>query len=146
MSTPKRQLYLFLDEAGNLDFSRSGTRYFLLGCITKERPFRAYQELTEVKYDLIEQGIEMPRSQKSDRPGYSCERTPWVLVTRAEPLNLWPACALRRFPFDGMEPTFRHRRPEINLAVTNQKATEISADKPLSTERLRPIQPSAFSP
>jgi hypothetical protein len=57
MSSPHRRLYLFLDEAGNLDFSRGGTRYFLLGCVTKERPFRAYQELTELKYDLIEQGI-----------------------------------------------------------------------------------------
>ena len=26
----------------------------------------------------------------SDRPGYSCERTPWVLVTGAEPLNPSP--------------------------------------------------------
>ena len=59
MSMPKRHLYLFLDEAGNLDFSRSGTRYFLLGCVTKERPFRAYQELTELKYDLIEEGINL---------------------------------------------------------------------------------------
>ena len=57
MSFPQRRLYLFLDEAGNLDFSRNGTRYFLLGCITKERPFRAYQELTELKYDLIETGL-----------------------------------------------------------------------------------------
>jgi hypothetical protein len=57
MSTPLRRLYLFLDEAGNLDFSRNGTRYFQLGCVAKERPFRAYQELTELKYDLIEQGI-----------------------------------------------------------------------------------------
>jgi hypothetical protein len=56
MST-QRRLYLFLDEAGNFDFSPNGTRYFLLGCVTKERPFRAYQELTELKYDLIEQGI-----------------------------------------------------------------------------------------
>jgi hypothetical protein len=58
MRNPSR-LYLFLDEAGNLDFSRKGTRYFLLGCITKERPFRAYQELTELKYDLVEQGIDL---------------------------------------------------------------------------------------
>ena len=43
MSTPLRHLYLFLDEAGNLDFSPNGTRYFMLGSVTKERPFRAYQ-------------------------------------------------------------------------------------------------------
>src|SRR5664279_5197144 len=59
MSTPPRRLYLFLDEAGNLDFSPGGTRYFMIGAVTKERPFRAYQELTELKYDLIEQGINL---------------------------------------------------------------------------------------
>jgi len=52
-----RFLYIFLDEAGNLDFSpASGSRYFVLGGITKERPFYAYKELTELKYDLVEGG------------------------------------------------------------------------------------------
>lgn len=52
---PKRFLYIFLDEAGNFDFSSNGTQYFLLGCISKERPFNAYRELTELKYNLVEQ-------------------------------------------------------------------------------------------
>ena len=54
-----RFLYIFLDEAGNLDFSKTGTRYFLIGAITKERPFNAYKELTELKYDLTELGTEL---------------------------------------------------------------------------------------
>ena len=54
-ATP-RFLYIFLDEAGNLDFSRNGTKYFVLGGITKERPFHAYKELTEFKYDQVERG------------------------------------------------------------------------------------------
>ncbi|MEI8290980.1 MAG: DUF3800 domain-containing protein [Verrucomicrobiota bacterium] len=53
---PSRFLYVFLDEAGNLDFSAQGTKFFLLGAITKERPFNAYKELTELKYDLVELG------------------------------------------------------------------------------------------
>lgn len=53
----ERFLYIFLDEAGNLDFSQNGTRYFVLGGITKERPFQAYKELTELKYDLVERGM-----------------------------------------------------------------------------------------
>src|ERR1035438_3099954 len=52
----ERFLYIFLDEAGNLDFSRNGSRYFVLGGITKERPFHAYKELTEFKYDQVERG------------------------------------------------------------------------------------------
>lgn len=52
-------LYIFLDEAGNLDFSPTGTRFFLLGAVTKERPFHAYKELTDLKYDLVELGMNL---------------------------------------------------------------------------------------
>lgn len=54
-----RFLYIFLDEGGNLDFSPSGTKYFLLSSVAKERPFHAYKELTELKYDLVELGTEI---------------------------------------------------------------------------------------
>lgn len=54
-----RHLYLFLDESGNLDFSPNGTKYFFLSCIVKERPFNAYKELNELKYDLVESGLNL---------------------------------------------------------------------------------------
>lgn len=52
-------LYIFLDEAGNLDFSANGTRYFILTAVTKERPFFAFKELNELKYDLVEAGMDI---------------------------------------------------------------------------------------
>lgn len=55
----KQCLYIFLDEAGNFDFSPSGTKYFVITSLTKRRPFEAYKELTELKYDLIEFGINL---------------------------------------------------------------------------------------
>ena len=53
-------LYLFLDEGGNFDFSESGTKYFVLSCVTAERPFPTDVALSELKYDLIEaeKGVE----------------------------------------------------------------------------------------
>lgn len=57
--TAQRVIYIFLDEAGNFDFSPSGTPYFILGSLTKERPFHAYRELADLKYDLIEQGTNL---------------------------------------------------------------------------------------
>lgn len=54
-----RVRYLFLDEAGNFDFSPSGTAFFILGSLFKERPFAAYRQLTELKYDLIEGGQDL---------------------------------------------------------------------------------------
>lgn len=59
MQPQDRYLYIFLDEGGNLDFSPSGTKYFILTSISKERPFHAYREMTELKYDLVELGIDI---------------------------------------------------------------------------------------
>lgn len=54
-----RFLYIFLDEAGNFDFTPTGTKYFLFGAVVKERPFSAYKDLTELKYDLVEIGTDI---------------------------------------------------------------------------------------
>ena len=61
MNEDRKFLYIFLDEAGNLDFSPNGTRYFLLTSVTKERPFYACKDLIELKYDLVEVGADMSR-------------------------------------------------------------------------------------
>jgi len=50
-------LYIFLDEGGNFDFSTKGTKYFTFTSITKERPFHAFKELSDLKYDLMEKGM-----------------------------------------------------------------------------------------
>ena len=59
MKANLRALYVFLDEGGNLDFSNTGTKYFVLTALSKERPFEAYKNLNELKYDLVEQGVEI---------------------------------------------------------------------------------------
>jgi hypothetical protein len=57
--TKDKILYIFLDEGGNLDFSLNGTKYFTITSVTKERPFYAFSDLTDLKYDFIEQGVEL---------------------------------------------------------------------------------------
>ena len=52
-------LYVFLDEGGNLDFSPSGTRYFTISSVTCTRPFDRNVRLTELKYELIESGLDI---------------------------------------------------------------------------------------
>ena len=51
--------YIFLDEAGNLDFSANGTRYFVLTSISMRRPFPVYEALTDYKHDCLEYGLDM---------------------------------------------------------------------------------------
>jgi len=52
-----RTLYLFIDEAGNFDFSPNGTKYFILTCLIEERPFPSYDHLRTLRYDLLEEGM-----------------------------------------------------------------------------------------
>ena len=51
------RVYVFLDESGNLDFSPSGTRYFVLTSVSMRRPFQINGVLDEYKYDCIEYGL-----------------------------------------------------------------------------------------
>ncbi len=53
----KKDLYLFIDEGGDFNFSNTGTKHFTLSCISKTRPFEAYKVLYELKYDLMESGL-----------------------------------------------------------------------------------------
>lgn len=59
-------LYVYLDEAGNFDFSEKGTRYFMLGSVALERPFGFHTLLAELRFDLLEQGLDIERFHASD--------------------------------------------------------------------------------
>lgn len=53
-ATPRA--YIFLDESGNFDFQKSGTRYLILTSVGMHRPFPISRELDRYKYDCIENG------------------------------------------------------------------------------------------
>jgi len=61
-----RCLYVYLDEAGNFDFSEKGTRFFMMGSVALERPFSFYAPLAEMRLDLLEQGLDIERFHASD--------------------------------------------------------------------------------
>ncbi|MBL7020861.1 MAG: DUF3800 domain-containing protein [Nitrospinaceae bacterium] len=58
-STSPRSFFIFLDEGGNFDFSPTGTEYFTLTSVTLVRPFQMAGPLDDLKYDLIESGLEI---------------------------------------------------------------------------------------
>lgn len=59
MGNGPKYLYVFLDEGGDLNFSSSGSKYFTLTTVTKTRPFAWDSPLTDLKYDLIELGLDL---------------------------------------------------------------------------------------
>lgn len=53
-----RCAYIFLDEAGNFDFSPTGARYFVLTSVSMRRPFAAHIALDDYKHDCLEFGLD----------------------------------------------------------------------------------------
>lgn len=52
-------VYIFLDESGNFDFRRSGSRYLVMTCVGMCRPFPAWELLDDYKYRCIENGTDI---------------------------------------------------------------------------------------
>lgn len=55
MSDP---VYIFLDESGDLGFTRDGSRYFILTSVIMKRPFDLYRTLDDLRYTCLEEGSE----------------------------------------------------------------------------------------
>jgi len=55
-----KNLYVFIDESGNFDFSEKGTRYFVLTAVVMENPFDLADSLNRLKYKLLLDGIFEP--------------------------------------------------------------------------------------
>ena len=66
-----RCAYIFLDEAGNFDFSPTGTRYFVLTSVSARRPFAPYGPLDDYKHDCLEFGL-------NTEYFHCAEDNPWV--------------------------------------------------------------------
>jgi hypothetical protein len=51
--------FLFVDESGDFDFGRTGSRYFLFGVLSTSDPAAFEAALTKVRYALLEEGHEI---------------------------------------------------------------------------------------
>lgn len=82
-------LYIFLDEGGNFDFSRTGSKYFTLTCVSLYRPFALHTALDTYKYNLIEHRIkpriEMEYFHCADDNRYVREKVFSMLETSVPP-------------------------------------------------------------
>lgn len=51
-----RPLFVFVDESGNLDFSRGGTAHYVLAAVATMDPFYSASRLQKLKYDYLDSG------------------------------------------------------------------------------------------
>lgn len=115
-------VYLFLDEAGNFDFTEKGTRYFIMTCVVARRPLALNDPLTDLRYDLIERGFSLEKLHASeDRPAVR-EEVYGRIVERAESISAYSAMVDKR-----ELPKELRREDVLYAGVFEQLTNEIAA-------------------
>lgn len=84
----KRTLYVFLDEGGNFDFSKKGTAFFSISCISTERPFFVNPVLDAYRYECIEYGIPQEYFHCADDNSHVRKRTFGIIAGHLNSLRI----------------------------------------------------------
>ncbi|MBU1667800.1 DUF3800 domain-containing protein [bacterium] len=51
-------VYIFVDEAGDMDFSSNGSKYYMFNFLVKQRPFRVHEHIANYRYSLLERNLD----------------------------------------------------------------------------------------
>lgn len=58
-STISNAVYIFVDEAGDMDFSIKGSKYYMFNFLVKTRPFQLHEYIkANYRYELIEWNLD----------------------------------------------------------------------------------------
>jgi hypothetical protein len=57
-------LYIFVDEAGDFDFSSKGSKHYMFTFLVKRRPFNLHEYISNYRYSLLERNLD-PLVQKT---------------------------------------------------------------------------------
>lgn len=78
-------VYLFLDESGNLDFSPSGTRFYVFGALATRAPAGFSREFSELRYELLNGGVELEGFHATEDRQYVRDRVFSLLLHQVFP-------------------------------------------------------------
>jgi hypothetical protein len=56
-------MYIFVDEAGDMDFSSKGSRHYMFNFLIKTRPFNLHEYISNYRYSLLERNLD-PLNEK----------------------------------------------------------------------------------
>jgi hypothetical protein len=54
----KDVVYIFVDEAGDMDFSANGSKHYMFNFLVKKRPFNLHEYISNYRYSLLERNLD----------------------------------------------------------------------------------------
>jgi len=59
-------IYIFIDEAGDMDFSKKGSKYYMFNFLVKQRPFNLHEYISNYRYSLLERNLNPLNGKRLD--------------------------------------------------------------------------------
>ena len=59
-------VYIFVDEAGDMDFSSKGSTHYMFSFLIKKRPFNLHEYISSYRYSLLERNLDPLNGKKLD--------------------------------------------------------------------------------
>jgi len=50
--------YIFIDESGDMNFTSTGSKYYIFNFLVKKRPFKLHEQLSNYRYELLEKNLD----------------------------------------------------------------------------------------
>lgn len=66
ISNINNNVYIFFDEAGDLDFSKNGSKYYMFNFLIKKRPFNLHEIISNYRYSLLERNLDPLNDKRLD--------------------------------------------------------------------------------
>jgi len=59
-------VYIFVDEAGDMDFSAKGSKHYMFNFLVKRRPFNLHEQIANYRYSLLERNLDPLNNARLD--------------------------------------------------------------------------------
>ena len=72
-------VYIFVDEAGDMDFSAKGSKHYMFNFLVKKRPFNLHEYIATYRYSLLERNLDPLNDKRLDIEYFhACEDNQYI--------------------------------------------------------------------
>ncbi len=72
-------VYVFVDEAGDMDFSAKGSKYYMFNFLIKKRPFNLHETISNYRYSLLERNLDPLNDRRLNIEAFhACEDNKYI--------------------------------------------------------------------
>ncbi len=143
-------IYIFVDEAGDMDFSLKGSKHYMFNFLIKQRPFNLHEYISNYRYSLLERNLDpLNDSRLNIESFHACEDNQYIRNEIFNIISTFNINSVKAYSYilekPKVEPTKREEKDKfyidnLNLAI-HQLLDKLQIDKNfiIITDRL-PVQ------